>query len=642
MRVCQHSYTDYSLVAECLLKNGANANLNNESQTAIMIACIKNRNDKCVQALIDNGADFDLQDKHGQTALMLACKNGHNECAEVLIQNGVDKDLQDNKGNSAVMIACDNGYSECVESLIRKGANIDLQDNDHEGRSALMRLCDKQGNDDIFRLLLESCANVNLQDQLGKTALMIAIASNHNKAVSMLLEHGAHLDMQDNEGNTALITAASKNNLSSVEILVNKGADMNIQNKQGRNPLMIACNQEARSYVKLLVERGVDTNLQDNEGLTALIIASERGEAEIIELLTSRSQAKVDLQDHKGKTALMHIVESLKKSEQLFEQFGAKVITLLIEYGANIDLQDNSGWSALMMACQNGHVKLSSMLLDKGANSSLKNNEGLTAFDIAKSSKNRDLFSLFSKLRSDPSFPGILFYGGVRKESITATEKDIICLEDAGISLSIPKDALPSTDPPLDIQIQPCFSGSFEMPENVQQVSPAYIVSPSRKVAFQKEVLVKIWHHANLETEEDCEDMVFLSASTSPQYRGDTPVYTFREIRGATGSFRPGKEQPAGQIALKHFCILLLGKRTHTGSDDSPQSKRQRSSSLTGKLNINKQFPTLYFIIDNLYSARLYAIRQKVIFCICLCQPQYIKVRNMLPNQVVSQEQYIL
>ena len=148
-----------------------------------------------------------------------------------------------------------------------------------------------------------------------------------------------------------------------------------------------------------------------------------------------------------------------------------------------------------------------------------------------------------------------------------------------GISLSIPKDALPSTDPPLDIQIQSCFSGSFEMPDNVELVSSAYIVSPSRKVAFQKEVLVKIWHHANLETEEDCEDMLFLSASTSPQYRGDTPVYTFREIRGAKGSFRPGEEQPVGQIALKHFCILSLGKQRRAESDDSPESKRQRTSS---------------------------------------------------------------
>ena len=131
----------------------------------------------------------------------------------------------------------------------------------------------------------------------------------------------------------------------------------------------------------------------------------------------------------------------------------------------------------------------------------------------------------------------------------------------------------------LDIQIQTCFSGSFEMPDDIKLVSPAYIVNPSRKIAFQKEVLVKIWHHANLETEEDRKDMVFLSASTSPQYRGDTPVYTFREIRGAKGSFRPGEEQPAGQIALKHFCILSLGKRKHAGGDNSPESKRQRSLS---------------------------------------------------------------
>ena len=53
-------------------------------------------------------------------------------------------------------------------------------------------------------------------------------------------------------------------------------------------------------------------------------------------------------------------------------------------------------------------------------------------------------------------------------------------------------------------------------------------------------------------------------------------MYTFREIRGAKGSFRPGEEQPAGQIALKHFCILSLGKHIHPGSDDSPESKRQK------------------------------------------------------------------
>ena len=638
MRACQHRYKEFGLVTNDLLLNGALVNhRNKEGRTALMIACSENANEnKNVKALIDNGADIELRDiqgetalmhasrnqrtmecvqilietkakvntqsNHGKTALMIACDEGHESTVKVLIDNGADVDLrdrqhqtalmqiarkkgregcmellinsgagvdfQDRPGRSALMHACDMGHIEYVQLLIKKEADIDLQGID--GLSALMILChDHITHPGIFRCLLERGANVNLQDQWRKTALMIASVKRNKAFVEELLEYEAQLDMQDSEGNTALILAFKiRYNLNLVELLIRKGADMNLKNKEGQNLLMIACTEESEQCVKLLLENGVETNLQDKKGLTALMIASKGGSDSIVELLLSNGQAGVDMKEHQGRTALMHSV--LYKRRQLVE-----VLRLLIKHRANLDLQDNLGWSALMIACQNGHVEVCSMLLDKDANLSLRNMEGLTAFDIATSSKNRDLFSLFSKLRSDPSFPGILFSGGVTKESITAAEKEI-CLEDVGISLSIPKDALPSTDSPLDIQIQSCFSGSFQMPDNVKLVSPAYIVSPSRKVAFQKEVLVKIWHHANLETEEDCEDMVFLSASTSPQYRGDTPVYTFREIRGAKGSFRPGKEQPAGQIALKHFCILSLGKHMREGSDvDLPEFKRQ-------------------------------------------------------------------
>ena len=145
----------------------------------------------------------------------------------------------------------------------------------------------------------------------------------------------------------------------------------------------------------------------------------------------------------------------------------------------------------------------------------------------------------------------------MKKELIETSKKDINMAE-VGISLSIPEEALSSTYPPLEMQIQPCFNG---VPENLELVSPAYIVKPSRKVVFRKEVMVQIWHHANLETEEDCEDMVFLSASTTPQYRDGSPIYMFQEITAAKGSFRPREDQPTGKIALKHFCILSIGKR---------------------------------------------------------------------------------
>ena len=136
--------------------------------------------------------------------------------------------------------------------------------------------------------------------------------------------------------------------------------------------------------------------------------------------------------------------------------------------------------------------------------------------------------------------------------------------------------------------MQPCFSGSFVVPQDVELVGPAYIVSPSRKVAFQKEVLVKIWHHANLETEEDCEDMVFLSASTRPQFRGDTPVYIFKKMR-VRGSFRPGEEQPVGQIALKHFCTLAVGKKRKR-EDDEPESQEAEQNAAKVSSSCKKYF----------------------------------------------------
>ena len=278
----------------------------------------------------------------------------------------------------------------------------------------------------------------------------------------------------------------------------------------------------------------------------------------------------VDAKDSRGRTALITACGDGHTT----------VIDLLLEKGAHIDSQDDEGYSALMTACQNGHVETTSCLLDRYADTLLKNNEGKTAFDLALESSDAGLLPLFTKLRRKTSYPGMLFLEGTKRE-IISSDKKTIDLEEVGISLSIPENALPSTDPPLQLEVQPCFSGPFDVPQDVDLVSPAFILSLNRKVACQKEVLVKIWHHANLETEEDCEDMMFLSASTCPQYRGDTPVYVFKKIRGAVSSFRPGEEQPVGHIALKHFCTLAVGKKRKHEDDkqESQEAEQKRSES---------------------------------------------------------------
>ena len=101
-------------------------------------------------------------------------------------------------------------------------------------------------------------------------------------------------------------------------------------------------------------------------------------------------------------------------------------------------------------------------------------------------------------------------------------------------------------------------------------------------MVFQKSITVKIHHYACLESEEDCDDMVFLSASSSPKVDKSGPRYSFREIKDARISFRPGHQ--VGEITLKHFCMIRAGKRKRKKSDYSG-SKKYKGSRISAFFN---------------------------------------------------------
>jgi ankyrin repeat protein len=51
------------------------------------------------------------------------------------------------------------------------------------------------------------------------------------------------------------------------------------------------------------------------------------------------------------------------------------VVQALIEKKANVDVQDNDGWSALMIASRTGHIEVVRSLIYAGAIPDLKNKE---------------------------------------------------------------------------------------------------------------------------------------------------------------------------------------------------------------------------------------------------------------------------
>lgn len=167
---------------------------------------------------------------------------------------------------------------------------------------------------------------------------------------------------------------------------------------------------------------------------------------------------------------------------------------------------------------------------------------------------------LFYNGIADSSFPGVVFYGSPIQENVTS-EGATILSEDTGISLSIPKHSLSHGEDKVDLLIHPCFSGPFELPPGYKSASPAYLIQPSRRVNLQRDITLEIHHYANLVSEEDCEEMVFLSASPTPQFRQSRPVYIFKELKQNKGIFKTNSQ--VGQIRVSHFCLLKICRRNN-------------------------------------------------------------------------------
>ena len=96
--------------------------------------------------------------------------------------------------------------------------------------------------------------------------------------------------------------------------------------------------------------------------------ACQNGHKEAAELLLERG-AQVDLQDIDGWSSLMCASDKGQ----------TEVVKLLLERGAQVDLQDNDGWSSLMYTIQTEVVEL---LLERGAQMDLRNNDGRTALEL--------------------------------------------------------------------------------------------------------------------------------------------------------------------------------------------------------------------------------------------------------------------
>ena len=145
------------------------------------------------------------------------------------------------------------------------------------------------------------------------------------------------------------------------------------RNSAGETPLIISVNNGRENIFSWLLQQNVSVDSRDSYGRTALFYAAVQGNENFIQQLIQVG-AQVSLSSSLSKTPLMAAVHNNHYDSARL---------LLATGNAKINTQDHSGWSALFYAVWNSSSQIASLLLEFGADINLVDSRGLSVDQVA-------------------------------------------------------------------------------------------------------------------------------------------------------------------------------------------------------------------------------------------------------------------
>lgn len=281
-------------------------------------------------------------------------------------------------------------------------------------KNAALRLAVEKNRVKIACMLINNGANPRIKDENGITPLMIAAIKNYPSMVRLLMKMEGGLRTEDNDGNYAAIHAILRNNVEAynelwafkpcglprkqhlAEILIStlelnrpEMAKILIDNRFQFIPkdgiskaLTIATRKGYFDVVKLLIEKGVDVNARETCEFSALMEACCSGYIDIAKYLIEKG-ADVNVHEEMfGRTALM-----LANNRNRSEEDCIKLMKLLIDNGADTEVEDKSNRTVLLQAAIEGRFDIVKFLIKNGANILFVKNRHLPNIFVSRKTK---------------------------------------------------------------------------------------------------------------------------------------------------------------------------------------------------------------------------------------------------------------
>uniref|UniRef100_A0A8V0ZGY6 Palmitoyltransferase n=1 Tax=Gallus gallus TaxID=9031 RepID=A0A8V0ZGY6_CHICK len=196
-----------------------------------------------------------------------------------------------------------------------------------------------------------------------------------------LVEAGYDVRQPDKENVTLLHWAAINNRQELVKYYISKGAVVDqLGGDLNSTPLHWAIRQGHLPMVILLLKCGADPSLIDGEGFSSIHLAVLFQHVPIVAYLISKGQ-NIDTADFNGLTPLMLSAQKV---------VGPEPTRFLLKFNPSLNAVDNvQKNTALHWAVTSGNVSAVELLLEAGANMDIKNVKGETALDLAIQTQNR-------------------------------------------------------------------------------------------------------------------------------------------------------------------------------------------------------------------------------------------------------------
>ncbi|MEG0207224.1 MAG: ankyrin repeat domain-containing protein [Hafnia sp.] len=134
----------------------------------------------------------------------------------------------------------------------------------------------RAGDTYMIESFISAGYNLDVQDESGYTAVILAAYNGHSTALEKLLNGGADPCLRDRRGNTALMGAIFKGELKIASRLIASKCNPGLRNNAGQSAAMYAALFQRHAVLEQLRAKGADMNATDDKGND--VAALKRGE----------------------------------------------------------------------------------------------------------------------------------------------------------------------------------------------------------------------------------------------------------------------------------------------------------------------------------------------------------------------------